>query len=172
MSWPGGRRQMKPPRGTLPAIAAAGRLGRLPLGGSRAAPGGPGPVGWWCGGTPEALTPAPAGVAGRGALALVLFAPRSISAYVFEVRPRSYLGCSVEYRHDLGCFVCAKTMYFYVVTLILHETVRVKSPFPPLRLVQDLPWRGGSAGAKSFKACVNAYYDYFTYYGHDVQIIF
>ena len=102
------------------------------LSGSRAAPGGPGPVCWWCGGVSEALAPVVAAVAGRGARALVLFVLCSISAYVFEVVPRSYLGCPGEYGHDLGCFGHVETMYFRVVTLILHETVRVKSPFPPL----------------------------------------
>ena len=58
---------------------------------------------------------AAAAVGSRGPLALVLFAPRSISAYVFEVVPGSYLGCPVELAHDLGCFEHAKVTYFHVV---------------------------------------------------------
>ena len=75
-----------------------------------------------------------AAVASRGALALALFAARSISVYVFEVVPRSYLGSPVEYRHDLGCFDHAEIMYVHVVTLILCVLMKLKSPFPRLVL--------------------------------------
>ena len=68
----------------------------------------------------------------RGALALALFAPRSISADVFEVVPGSYLGCPVELAHDLGCFEHAKVTYFHVVSLILLKNQKLKSPCPPL----------------------------------------
>jgi hypothetical protein len=50
------------------------------LGGSRAAPGGPGPVSWWDGGVPGAVA-RPAKVAGsRDAVPLALFVRRSISS--------------------------------------------------------------------------------------------
>ena len=43
------------------------------LGGSRAAPGGPGPTRRWAGGVPEAVGAAATVVVGRGATPLVLF---------------------------------------------------------------------------------------------------
>ena len=98
----------------------------------RAEPGGPGPVRWWCGGTAEASAVAVAAAGSRGALALALFAPRSISADVFEVVPGSYLGCPVELAHDLGCFEHAEVTYFHVVSLILLKNQKLKSPCPPL----------------------------------------
>ena len=117
------------------AAAREAPAGAWPLGGpggSRAALGGPGPASWWGGGVPGPVGAAAAAAGSRGALPLALPAPRSISAHVFDMVPRSYLGCSVEYRHGLGCFGCAKTMFFHVVTLVLHAEHFRTRPYYPL----------------------------------------
>ena len=74
---------------------------------------------------------AAAAVGSRDALALALFAPRSISADVFEVVPGSYLGCPVELAHDLGCFEHAKLDIFCMVYFVLRVAIAQKSTSDP-----------------------------------------
>ena len=75
-------------------------------GGSRAAPGGPAPAGWWVGGMSVPMGAAAAAAGSRGALPLALVRPRSVSRKDI-VGTRSYLGCNVvvEYGSDLGYLV-------------------------------------------------------------------